>query len=50
MANKFRRSMPRRRLRDFHCFFNNPLFSPFLRVTFRQRTKFGQIPKYGVIN
>ena len=25
------------------AFFNNPLCSPFLRVTFRQRTKFGQI-------
>ncbi|MBW4912107.1 hypothetical protein KZY67_05540, partial [Prevotella melaninogenica] len=25
------------------AFFNNPLSSPFLRVTFRQRTKFGQI-------
>ena len=42
MANKLRRSMHRRCLRDFHCFFNNPLSSPFLRVTFRQRTKFGQ--------
>ena len=43
MANKLHRSMHRRCLRDFHCFFNNPLCSPFLRVTFRQRTKFGQI-------
>ena len=25
------------------AFFNNPLSSHFLRVTFRQRTKFGQI-------
>ena len=28
--------MHRRCLRDFHCFFNNSLSSPFLRVTFRR--------------
>ena len=37
MANKLRRSMHRRCLRDFHCFvFNNPPFSPCLRVTLLQ--------------
>ena len=37
MANKLRRSMHRRCLRYYYSFvFNNPPFSPFLRVTLLQ--------------
>ena len=37
LANKLRRSMHRRCLRDYYSFvFNNPPFSPFLRVTLLQ--------------
>ena len=49
MANKLRRSMHRRCLRDFHCFFNNPLSSPFLRVTLLQTLNTSSKPYHSKI-
>lgn len=40
LANNLRCSMHQQCLRDFHSFvFNKSLYSPFLCVTFRQRSK-----------